>query len=1335
MKTTKKITAVLLMILVLFTCIPMNVFAAESYSTEEKLSYSSNNVIGDTIVNAIDDTNQEVNDNGGNGVFGLSLDNLTANVALSAPDNSILLVAIYDEETDYMVTSGKTSVNSDTQTIEVPLAECDLPNYYIIKAFILNSDFSPVCNHYENKEYTKAYEAFFAQDIFDFDEEKVINFDAGYETNFAVVHDDSVVVSYSENENIVVTDDYENGIYVFENATEEITTLEYGDILYYVYGDGEEEYILTKVGTVETNGNLTTVTSANECEMSELFAYIDIDSSKLETPQTYGAEFDDEGGQLNEEKSYPITSGSKAKEFKGDNYSLKLSVSGDITFHIKFHYDFKWFGKDYYLFEYWVGVNANANATFNASGSFTKKCTMINTDIPIFYGIDVHVEVNLTISASASIEIKGDINFTMKNGASRESGGVQNKIEQKPTVEFNLDISGKYSISVTPELVIGFKIIKVFAVDMSVPVAVSTSGTLYVPTSNEELQKHTCKICVAGTSDVTVKLNITVKFLTKNIITVTPALKNIPLGNYYISLNNGINFGWGNCPRNSDGNSGSGGEIGDNTGNTGGNTSGGNGSGSGYNSSLLEEEIIKDITGTCGDNLIWTLYTDGELVISGKGEMYDYTGLNSSPWGKYIKKVTLGKDVTSIGNYAFYGNTWLQSIVLPDGLQEIGESAFGWCYGLEEVRIPQNVKKIGKNAFNYCSSLQKIVVHPYNNYYSSDEHGVLFNKDKTILMQYPSGNHLELYNIPEGVIEIEPWAFSYFGAYGVAMPSSVEKIGEYAFWDSFADKIELSEGLRIIDPYAFYRGNAAQGIIIPSTVTSIGEYAFSCSRVGSVNISSGITTIVDHMFEDCHNLKSVTLPESIVRIENSAFYDCPNLSNIEMPNNLMYLGEGAFSGCDSLTQFVVPEGITKLCKGTFSGCDNLTSVTIPKSVRNIEVGVFSSCKKLRTVNYTGPEEQWVAIFIDSNNAPLESATKVFNYVPESNIENSDEAQVSVANFSLLRSLVPVTVDYDAISKSKTITNADIGYGYLIVVVKNAKADDLLSSDNLLYIDQKIATDTTLSLEYTIPADTATHSVIVFSSYSILKPHEHEYIITERPVTCTQPGGTVYVCECGYTYMDNVIEATGHDYTVTSTEPTCTQKGEQIFTCRCGYSYTDEVSALGHDLGDFLQIKAPTCTEKGIEKSECSRCDYFETKDVPANKHNYKAVITPATCHSTGFTTNTCLACGDSYTSNPTNVIPHTIGDWYVMTPAGCESTGTKQRNCSECDYSETQEIPATGHDFDGSVCKNCNFDRADSCGCKCHKTGIISKIIWFITNFFNKLLKKNQVCDCGKVHF
>ena len=95
---------------------------------------------------------------------------------------------------------------------------------------------------------------------------------------------------------------------------------------------------------------------------------------------------------------------------------------------------------------------------------------------------------------------------------------------------------------------------------------------------------------------------------------------------------------------------------------------------------------------------------------------------------------------------------------------------------------------------------------------------------------------------------------------------------------------------------------------------------------------------------------------------------------------------------------------------------------------------------------------------------------------------------------------------------------------------------------------------------------------------------------------------------------------------------------------------------------------------------------------------------------------------------------HTMGEWYEILPATCETSGTEQRDCSECDYSETQEIPATGHDFDGSKCKNCDYDKADTCGCNCHKGGIAGFFFKLIL-FFQKIFKSNKECNCGKLHY
>ena len=101
-------------------------------------------------------------------------------------------------------------------------------------------------------------------------------------------------------------------------------------------------------------------------------------------------------------------------------------------------------------------------------------------------------------------------------------------------------------------------------------------------------------------------------------------------------------------------------------------------------------------------------------------------------------------------------------------------------------------------------------------------------------------------------------------------------------------------------------------------------------------------------------------------------------------------------------------------------------------------------------------------------------------------------------------------------------------------------------------------------------------------------------------------------------------------------------------------------------------------------------------------------------------------------------ISHSFGEWYIMTPATCEKSGVQQRNCIICEtYSETQEIVATDHSFASgqSKCNNCSYNKADSCSCKCHSTSFITKLIWKITIFFNKLLRKNKECACGIYHY
>ncbi len=161
----------------------------------------------------------------------------------------------------------------------------------------------------------------------------------------------------------------------------------------------------------------------------------------------------------------------------------------------------------------------------------------------------------------------------------------------------------------------------------------------------------------------------------------------------------------------------------------------------------------------------------------------------------------------------------------------------------------------------------------------------------------------------------------------------------------------------------------------------------------------------------------------------------------------------------------------------------------------------------------------------------------------------------------------------------------------------------------------------------------------------------------------------------------------HDYKTEVIAPTCTEKGYTSHTCTvCGDSFKDTyVDALGHDFGEWTETKAATCTEKGEETRYCSRCDVTETREINANGHTYKDVVTAPTCTAKGYTTHNCSECDDSYVDTYVNALGHNFGDWKVTKPATCTAKGEEKRYCSRCDATETRDVNAKGHSYNDVV--------------------------------------------------
>lgn len=285
------------------------------------------------------------------------------------------------------------------------------------------------------------------------------------------------------------------------------------------------------------------------------------------------------------------------------------------------------------------------------------------------------------------------------------------------------------------------------------------------------------------------------------------------------------------------------------------------------------------MSGTCGENLIWTL-ENGILTISGSGPMTDFKYFNSSssPFcieGSNIRTAIIQNGVTYIGNAAFWQCSKLTNVIIPNSVTGIGDYAFYDCRNLKNVTIPSSVVDIKRAPFLECTGLTEITVEPENENYSSKD-GVLFNKEKTMLITYPAGKS-GTYRIPDSVKDIKDCAFtSCINMTDVEIPMGVKTIGVHAFSGCRnIGHVSMPDSLTDIGEYAFAECKKITDIVIPDSVTNVGEYAFAgCNALESIMFSARMTEISDFILQSCKGLRCVYIPESITKIGWASFDGC-----------------------------------------------------------------------------------------------------------------------------------------------------------------------------------------------------------------------------------------------------------------------------------------------------------------------------------------------------------------------------------------------------------------------------------------------------------------------------
>ena len=414
------------------------------------------------------------------------------------------------------------------------------------------------------------------------------------------------------------------------------------------------------------------------------------------------------------------------------------------------------------------------------------------------------------------------------------------------------------------------------------------------------------------------------------------------------------------------------------------------------NEALLNATIHYHTTvasGTCGENLTWTLSEDGTLTISGTGNMANYSYSSQIPWYPYRSQtvsISIESGVTSIGKWAFWGCSDLTSVSIPDSVTSIGFHAFYQCSSLTSVTIPNSVTAIGDDTFWECSSLTSVTIP--NSVTSIGEYAFYQCSSLTSVTipnsVFSIGNSafdrcssLTSITIPDGVTTIGNSTFLGCSSLAsVTIPDSVTTIDYSAFRVcSSLTSVTIPDSVATIGSCAFQDCTNLINVTIPDSVTTIGSGAFEgCSSLTSVTIPDSVTTIGSYVFQDCSSLSNVTIPDSVTTIGPRAFYGCGSLTSVTIPDSVASIGGGAFYGCGSLTSVAIPNSVASIENGAFQYCSNLTSVFIPDSVTTIDFCAFWACRSLAVVYFGGTEEQWNKISIDSGSTPLLNATIHYN---------------------------------------------------------------------------------------------------------------------------------------------------------------------------------------------------------------------------------------------------------------------------------------------------------------------------------------------------------------------
>ncbi len=336
-----------------------------------------------------------------------------------------------------------------------------------------------------------------------------------------------------------------------------------------------------------------------------------------------------------------------------------------------------------------------------------------------------------------------------------------------------------------------------------------------------------------------------------------------------------------------------------------------------------------------------TLLSVGRHPWEGSKFLIDYLSNPSSSdpilWdGRRLKgNVQFSDQVRIIAGGAFYGNTEITEIHLPESVLSIGPAAFKGAARLTKAILPSHIKHIEAEVFSGCINLANID--------TASGLPTLLSIGERAFYQCKKLTYLPL----DSVKQIEKEALSGCLSLKKNELNTELQVGERAFEGTcFPEK--NAQGLSIVGTVVV-SGEACQGeIYLPKEITRIAPYAFAGNQsITGLYASEGLLEIGEGAFFGCSSLCELVLPDGLQRIEGRAFEKCISLEQLH--TNVPYIGAATFAFCTSLTSVCLPFLYT-LENQIFEGCYSLQHI-ICANVRTVGEKSFCDCRSLKEFDF------------------------------------------------------------------------------------------------------------------------------------------------------------------------------------------------------------------------------------------------------------------------------------------------------------------------------------------------------------------------------------------------